>query len=127
MGVGGYSPKPPPAPQGILSVAAHGLSLGVSKPYMKLGSFRAQFAAALAIPMALLIIANIIALGALLQVGGAQDRLSKAETIRVTAGDTKYQRYLTRFDIRQYVLKNKIKDSQAESTDTAALTSDEDQ
>ena len=77
--------------------------------------------------MALLIIANAIALGALFQVGAAQDRLSKAQIIRVTAADTKYQRYLTRFDIRQYVLKGKLSDSQAESSDTAALSSDEDQ
>ena len=92
-----------------------------------LRSFQAQFATALAIPMVLLLIANVLALSALLRVGDAQERLSKAQTIRVTAIDMKYQRYLTRFDIRQYVLKGKASDRDAEATATQALDADIDQ
>jgi methyl-accepting chemotaxis protein len=74
--------------------------------------------------MALLLLANVIALGALLRVGTAQERLSKAETVRVTAADMKYQRYLTRFDIRQFVLKGKPADAAAEMTATNDLDAD---
>ena len=91
---------------------------------MKRASFQAQFAAAIAIPMALLLVANAIALVALLRVGGAQEKLSQAETVRVTASDMKYQRYLTRFDIRQFVLKGKDADAAAEAKATADLMVD---
>src|SRR5215469_7192848 len=91
---------------------------------MKRSSFQAHFAAALAVPMILLLAANVVALGALLRVGGAQEQLSKAETVRVTASDMKYQRYLTRFDIRQFVLKGKDSDAAAEATATDALNAD---
>src|SRR5579863_5741594 len=87
-------------------------------------SFRAKFAAALAVPMILLIISNVLALNALVRVGDAQRALSKAETIRVIAEDVKYQRYLTRFDIRQFVLKGKVSDRAAEGTATNALDAD---
>jgi len=91
---------------------------------MKRASFQAQFAAALAIPLALLLVANVVALVALLRVGAAQEKLSQAETVRVTASDMKYQRYLTRFDIRQYVLKGKDSDALAEAKATADLMVD---
>src|SRR6185437_10000391 len=87
-------------------------------------SFRAKFALALAIPMILLIISNVLGLNALVKVGDAQQRLSKAETIRVTAEDVKYQVYLTRFNIRQYVLRLKRADFAAEVASTAALDAD---
>ena len=74
--------------------------------------------------MALLLVANVVALGALVRVGGAQDKLSKAQTVRVTAADMKYQRYLTRFDIRQFVLKGKPSDAAAEAKATADLDAD---
>src|SRR5580692_10999892 len=91
---------------------------------MKRASFQAQFAVALAVPMALLLAANVVALGSLLRVGAAQTKLARAETVRVTASDMKYQRYLTRFDIRQFVLKGKASDAAAEAKATADLDAD---
>ena len=88
------------------------------------GSFRAKFALALAVPMILLIVSNVIALDALVKVGDAQQRLSRAQNIRVVAEDIKYQRYLTRFDIRQFVLKGKASDRAAEAKDAANLDAD---
>lgn len=79
------------------------------------------------VPIVLLIVANVIALGALVRVGDASAHLSKAQNIRVVAEDIKYQRYLTRFDIRQFVLKGKSADRKAEATATDALEADIDQ
>ena len=97
---------------------------GSARKKALLRSFRSKFAAALAVPMILLIISNVLALTSLVRVGDAQRTLSQAETIRVVAEDIKYQRYLTRFDIRQFVLKGKPSDAQAEARDTTALNAD---
>src|SRR5579862_348414 len=76
------------------------------------------------VPMILLIAANALALNALLNVGNAQLRLSDATSLRVLAEDAKYQRYLTRFYIRQYVLKLKPADRTSEAEATDALEAD---
>src|SRR5579862_1585382 len=93
---------------------------------MSLGNMRIgpRLLLSFAVPIVLLILANAVALGALVRVGDAQTKLSKAQDIRVLAEDIKYQRYLTRFYIRQYVLKGKDSDKQGEITATNALEDD---
>ena len=93
---------------------------------MSLGNMRIgpRLLLSFAVPIVLLILANAVALGALVRVGDAQTKLAKAQDIRVLAEDIKYQRYLTRFYIRQYVLKGKDSDKQGEITATNALEDD---